>query len=116
MHNGIDIVCLFRFKEAAGKAAFLKRVFTDTEIGDSMAARSPFKRLAGGFAAKEACLKALGTGFGGEIGLKDIEVTYGGASPALKLHREAKRLLGDRRVFLSLAYSKELAVAAVLME
>ncbi|MBI5902975.1 MAG: holo-ACP synthase [Deltaproteobacteria bacterium] len=116
MRNGIDLVCLSRFKGAALKTAFLKRVFTDAEISGSLNARTPFVRLAGAFAAKEACLKALGTGFGKEAGLKDIEVEYGEAGPTLKLHRGAQRLLGGRSVFLSLAYSRELAVAAVLIE
>lgn len=116
MRNGVDLVCLSRFKEAAEKSAFLKRVFTGAEISEAMAARAPFVRLAGAFAAKEACLKALGTGFGKEAGLKDIEVSYGEAGPTLKLHRGARRLLGGRHVFLSLAYSRELAVAAVLIE
>lgn len=116
MRNGIDIVYLSRFKGAAGKAAFLKRVFTGAEISAARAARAPFVRLAGAFAAKEACLKALGTGFGRDVSLRDIEVEYGGAGPTLKLHCGAQRLLGGRSVFLSLAYSRELAVAAVLIE
>lgn len=116
MRNGIDLVCLSRFKGAAEKSAFLKRVFTDAEISEAMAARTPFVRLAGAFAAKEACLKALGTGFGKEVGLKDIEVEYGEAGPTLKLHHGAQRLVGGKNVFLSITYSRELAVAAVLIE
>lgn len=116
VHSGVDMVCLSRFKGAAGKAAFLKRVFTGAEINEAMAAREPFVRLAGAFAAKEACLKALGTGFGRDAGLRDIEVSYGEAGPMLKLRRGAERLLGGRSVFLSLAYSEELAMAAVLIE
>lgn len=116
MRNGVDLVCLSRFRGAALKDAFLKRVFTGAEISAAMAARTPSVRLAGAFAAKEACLKALGTGFGKEVGLRDIEVEYGAAGPTLKLHCGAQGLLGNRSVFLSLAYSRDLAVAAVLIE
>ena len=114
---GIDIVLISRIEAAARSASFLKKVFTETELGYSLKKKSPHKHLAGRFAAKEACLKALTTGFGKGVGWKDIEVVNASdGSPALKLRSGAKMHLSGRKAFVSIAYTKDLAVASVVVE
>lgn len=72
------------------------------------------------FAAKEAVMKALGTGWGSGVGWRDIEVVVRDAgAPAIQLRgRALERLLeiGARRVHLSLTHTRELAMAEVVLE
>ncbi len=114
---GIDIVSIPRIRDASRHENFLKRVFTGLELDYSLKRRTPCKHFAGRFAAKEACLKALTTGFGSGINWKDIEVVNSKEGrPLLRLGKEAKRHLSGRKIFLSIAYSKDLALASVIIE
>ena len=111
---GIDMESVPRFKGLAHKEKFLSRVFTEGEIAYSFGRRAPHKHLAGRFAAKEACMKALGTGLSDGIRWKDIEVVDAlDGGPGLNLSSAAKRRLAGRKAFLSITYSEELAVAFV---
>src|SRR6187549_1245148 len=65
---------------------FLRRVFTDGEIAYCMRQRDPVPSLAGRFAAKEAAMKALGTGHSRGVLWKDIEVFRTFGPPQLRLH------------------------------
>ena len=65
---------------------FLQRVFTPGEIAYCTRRRNPAPHLAGRFAAKEAAMKALGTGHSRGVLWKDIEVIRGGGPPRLQLH------------------------------
>jgi holo-[acyl-carrier protein] synthase len=113
----IDIVAISRMESAAKSPRFLKRVFTGTELEYALKKRSPHKHLAGRFAAKEACLKALTTGLARGAGWKDIEVVNSGdGNPVLNLYSEAKKHLSGRKVFVSIAYTKDLAMASVVVE
>ncbi|MBI1912019.1 MAG: holo-ACP synthase [Deltaproteobacteria bacterium] len=117
MHTGIDIASIERIKKASGNEKFLKRIFTDSELGYAFSKRLPFKNLAGRFAAKEACLKALTTGLARGLSWQDIEVyNEDDGRPHLRLRSEAKKLLGDRTAHLSISYSRELAIAFVAIE
>ena len=114
---GIDIVSLERFRASVGNGRFLNRVFTRSELGYSSKKRNPHRHLAGRFAAKEAFLKALRTGFSKGIRWKDIEVLNGAAGePLIKAHSRAKGLLKGRRPFVSISYSREVAAAFVAIE
>ena len=118
---GIDIESISRVRTAVEKEGFSRRVFTRGELRYALGRKAPERHLAGRFAAKEACAKALGTGFIEGLGLKDIEVVNGaapgeGRRPALKLHAGAKRLLGGRKAHLSIAYEEDLALAVVVLE
>jgi holo-[acyl-carrier protein] synthase len=70
---------------------FLRRVFTEEEIAYCTRRRNPVPHLAGRFAAKEACMKALGTGHSRGVLWKDIEVVRRGGPPQLRLHGGAAR-------------------------
>ena len=98
---------------------FLHRVFTDEEIAYCTRRRNPAPHLAGRFAAKEAAMKALGTGHSRGVLWKDIEVYRQGGPPQLRLHggaaRRAERM-GVQRSLLTITHSDTLAMAQVIMQ
>lgn len=97
---------------------FLHRVFTDGEIAYCTRRRSPVPHLAGRFAAKEAAMKALGTGHSRGVVWRDIEVVRAGGPPQLRFHggaaRHAERLQ-VRGTLLTITHSESLAMAQVLL-
>jgi len=114
--NGIDLVRVGRFREldAAIRARFYQRVFTEEErayIGDS------FEKAAGIFAAKEAAVKALGCGIG-IVTWQDVRVRHDGeGKPALELVGEAQetaRALGVLDFSLSISHTREFAAASAV--
>jgi len=97
---------------------FLHRVFTDAEIAYCTRHRDPIPSLAGRFAAKEAAMKALGTGHSRGVLWKDIEVFRQGGPPLLRLTGGALRrfdALHARRALLTITHSDTLAMAQVLL-
>jgi holo-[acyl-carrier protein] synthase len=115
--TGIDIESIERLGALAGNSRFLKRVFTVGEIGYSAGKRVPHRHLAGRFAAKEACAKALKTGLGAGVSLRDIEVVNAvDGRPGLRLFSRANEILGERTVFLSIGYQGDMAMALVVIE
>jgi holo-[acyl-carrier protein] synthase len=115
--TGIDIESIERLRALSGNSRFLRRVFTESELGYSAGKRIPHRHLAGRFAAKEACAKALSTGFGRGVGLRDIEVVNAvDGRPGLRLFSRANEILGERTVFLSIGYQGDMAMALVVIE
>jgi holo-[acyl-carrier protein] synthase len=97
---------------------FLQRVFTEGEIAYCTRRRDPASHLAGRFAAKEACMKALGTGHSCGVLWKDIEVARDGGPPQLRLHGGAERRATAMKVqksLLTITHSDALAIAQVLL-
>lgn len=97
---------------------FLRRVFTDGEIAYCTKRRDPAPHLAGRFAAKEAAMKALGTGHSRGVLWRDIEVIRLGGPPRLQLHGAAARhaaRLNVRDSLLTITHSDALAMAQVLL-
>lgn len=98
---------------------FLRRIFTDGEIAYATRRRNPAPHFAGRFAAKEAAMKALGTGHSQGVLWRDIEVVraaYG--PPTLKFHGGAARRLADLKAtnsLLTITHSQTLAFAQVLL-
>ncbi len=117
---GVDIVEIRRIANALrGSQAMARRVFTAQEIEYSSGRRNEFQHFAGRFAAKEAALKALGTGWQGGIRWVDVEVQSEGGRPQLLLHGKAKELYdasGATSAHLSITHSQEYAVAVVVLE
>jgi holo-[acyl-carrier protein] synthase len=112
---GIDLLEVGRLERALERHPRLAdRVFTSQELSYARARRRPATHLAARFAAKEAAVKALGTG---GLGLREIEVTSG-EPPELRLRgnaaREAKRQGVSLRV--SLTHSREMAAAVVIAQ
>ena len=97
---------------------FLNRIFTENEIAYCMRRRVPAIHFAGRFAAKEAAMKALGTGFSQGVVWRDVEVVRRGGPPQLQLHGGANRrftAIGGRSSLLTITHSDDLALAQVLI-
>ncbi len=114
---GVDAVDVARFRRIlARRPGFAARFFTDTEQADARRAPDPAESLAARFAAKEAVMKALGTGLGG-FALTEVEVRRGtgpgatAGAPSLVLHGAAAALAAQRagRAVPSLAHPHDRA-------
>ena len=119
---GIDIVEVYRIRETIERTPrFVTRVFTPAEQAycdaKGVAAAQSY---AARFAAKEACLKALQTGWRGKITWHDIEILSDETGvPSLLLIGEAKRLfekMGASKIHLSMSHTTEHAVSQVIFE
>ena len=116
--TGVDIIEVGRIRRVAETYGrrFLKRIYTDDEVAYCRG-RAP--QLATRYAAKEAVMKALGTGVRG-VRWRDIEVVRRrGQAPTIKLYGTAlarAERLGIDHIALSLSHSEEYAVASVVGE
>ena len=119
---GVDISEVDRIQEAITRHGprFLERVFTPAEIAYCNRHRNRAERFAGRFAAKEAAMKALGTGWSNGVRWVDIEVTrLPSGQPTIRLHGVAGQIgerLGMRRASLSITHSGNTALAHVIFE
>ena len=113
----IDIVSIQRLEWLVNDNAFLDRLLTDRERQYIFTKRYSHKHLAGRFAAKEAVMKALGTGWDKRVGWRDIEVrNCRSGKPMVLLHSKAKALLQGGKVFLSISYAGDIATAFAVIE
>ena len=121
---GIDIVEINRFKKSLRnkKKSILNRLFTKKEILICGKKKLYINCFTKRFAAKEALVKALGTGFRKNINFKDIEIknnTYGKPYFTInsKLKNKMSKTLGTKKfkVFLSMSDEKNYATANVLV-
>jgi len=121
---GVDVCEIVRIERAlAGRRGvrFRARVFTAGEVTYcEQRGRTAAQSYAATFAAKEAALKALGTGWSQGLGWRSVEVVRGaGGAPALALHGPARALArrrGVTRAHLTLSHAGALAVAMVVLE
>jgi holo-[acyl-carrier protein] synthase len=101
---------------------FTLRVFTarERDYCDGRGAAVAAQHYAARFAAKEAALKALGTGWSGGLSWQDVEITHDGAgAPTILFHARALELFrasGATRAHVSLSHTSEHAVAQVVLE
>ena len=113
--TGIDIASIERVKKSVNDDAFLDRLLTDSEREYIFSKRHPYKHIAGRFAAKEAVMKALGTGWSKGIGWKDIEVANApDGRPEVRLHSSTAVMY--EKILLSISYADGLAVAFAVIE
>jgi holo-[acyl-carrier protein] synthase len=117
---GIDATEIGRIGDAIGRYGdrFLRRIFTEEEIRYCSRHRDPTPSYAARFAAKEAGMKALGTGHSQGVLWRDVEVVRYDGPPQLRLHGGAARRfarLGGRSTLLTLTHSRDLALAHVLL-
>jgi holo-[acyl-carrier protein] synthase len=97
---------------------FMNRIFTDGEIAYCRRRREPAIHFAGRFAAKEAAMKALGTGHSQNVLWRDVEVVRRGGPPQLQFHGGAARrfaAMGAQSSLLTITHSETLALAQVLI-
>jgi len=122
LSTGVDIIEISRVEETLGRRGerFLTKVFTQEEIAYCEGKASRSASYAVRFAAKEAVMKALGTGWAKGIGFKDIEVVSNdGGAPSVRLHGAAERRfreVGGRSIHVSLSHSRDFAIAQAIIE
>lgn len=120
--TGIDVCEVDRMREAIERHGrrFIERVFTAGEIAYAESKHNRYERYAARFAAKEAGMKAIGTGWRRGVRWQDFEVlNQPGGRPVLRLHGEAARIASGmeiRNITLSLTHTRHQAVAFVVME
>jgi holo-[acyl-carrier protein] synthase len=120
--TGIDIAEVPRIREAIERYGqrFLNRIFTEGEIQYCESKANRVERYAARFAAKEAGMKAIGTGWNHGVRWRDIEVARKpGGRPSLVLHGKAAEFaakLGTTNIALSLTHTAEQAMAQVILE
>lgn len=119
---GVDMVEVARLRRTVERhPAFLQLHFTEEErtCAESLPAGRRFEFLAGRFAAKEAALKALGTGISGGVLLSEVEtLSAASGAPVLRLHGAALKLAeggGVTRFEVSISHDGGFAVAVVLL-
>jgi holo-[acyl-carrier protein] synthase len=118
MYPGTDLIEINRVSKALSRTPKLKmRLFTTMEITQCEQKGNPLESFAGRFAAKEAVLKALGTGLRG-LNWVDIEIINNDLGrPEVRLHGAALVLAKELSIYeirISISHSRELAVAFAL--
>jgi len=119
---GLDIAEIDRIESAIARhgAPFLERIYTPREIAYCESHKNKFERYAARFAAKEAAMKALGTGWRHGVRWRDIEVAREpGGRPTLHLEgaaREFAERLGVKNIALTITHSGNFALAQVIFE
>ena len=117
---GIDLVDCNRIQNSIERFGdrFLKRVFTAGEIAYSNSMKFPARHFAARFAAKEAAMKALGTGHSQNVLWRGVEVVRRGGPPQLLFHGGAEKrfsALGAQSSLVTITHSEHLALAQVLL-
>ena len=119
---GTDIQEIARVEKALARsgAAFLKKVFTPAEVRYCRRGHKSSERFTARFCAKEAFLKALGTGWASGVAWNEVEVgRRASGAPWLKLTGQAKqkaRRAGVKTLWLSMSHSSGYAAATVILE
>jgi len=118
--HGIDLVDFPRIQKMLDSHGdrFLNRIFTAAEQQYAHANKNGIEKLAGRFAAKEAVLKLMGTGWRGKIAWTDIEVTNNKTGqPRVTLTGEVKNIadnLGISRISVSITHTANFAIASAV--
>ncbi len=119
---GVDIAEVGRVRAAIERYGdhFVRRIYTPAEIAYVERKANRYERYAARFAAKEAGMKAIGTGWRGGVRWQDFEVAnLASGKPTLKLHGAAAKWaarLGVKSVALSLTHTADLGMAYVILE
>ena len=120
---GVDIVSNLRIKKSIKNNSFINRVFSKSEIYQSKKTKNKSNYFSKRFAAKEAFMKALGTGFRFNANFKDISVINNKeGKPELKVTSNIKKLLINRlkvkkfNLFISLSDEKNYSIAFVVIQ
>jgi holo-[acyl-carrier protein] synthase len=118
--HGIDLVDCPRIEamvERHGKR-FIERIFTVAEQAYAKANKNGIEKLAGRFAAKEAVLKLMGTGWRGKIAWTDVEVINNSSGqPEVTLSGEVEKIagkLGIKHISVSITHTANFAIASAV--
>ena len=121
--TGVDIVENSRIKKSIANNSFLNRVFTNKEILISKKIKNKTSYFAKRFAAKEAFVKSLGTGFRDGLNFKDISIIKDKlGKPSFFINKKIKKLIKKRfkinsfNFFLSISDEKKYSIAFVVFQ
>jgi holo-[acyl-carrier protein] synthase len=120
--TGVDLAEVGRIRASIERfgAKFIDRIYTPAEIAYVEQKANRFERYAARFAAKEAGMKAIGTGWRMGVRWQDFEVAnQRSGRPVLRFHGVAAQIadsLGVRNISLSLTHTSELGMAHVILE
>ena len=121
--NGVDIIKNSRINNSLKTKGFLNRIFTEKEIQQAKKLKNKINFYAKRFAAKEAFVKAIGTGFRSDINFIDIEIkNYKNGKPYISLSKKLNNFLKKKfkiqkyKVFLSLSDEKDYSIAFVVID
>jgi holo-[acyl-carrier-protein] synthase len=120
--TGIDIAEVPRMRKSIERFGlrFLQRIYTEGEMRYCDSKANRMERYAARFAAKEAAMKALGTGWNHGVRWRDCEVVrMPGGRPTMQFHGRAGEFaakLGVRNTALSISHTEEQAIAQVILE
>ncbi len=118
--HGIDLVDFGRIEEMIDRhgGRFLERIFTAAEQAYAESNKNSVEKLAGRFAAKEAILKLVGTGWRGKIAWTDIEIVNTAAGqPEVTLVGEVEEIanrLGIKHISISITHTANFAIASAV--
>ena len=116
--NGVDIIKNSRINNSLKIKGFLNRIFTEKEIQQGKKLKNKINFYAKRFAAKEAFVKAIGTGFRSDIKIKN----YRNGKPYISLSKKLNNFLQKKfkiqkyKVFLSLSDEKDYSIAFVVID
>ena len=122
MGIGVDLCEVDRVEAAIARHGerFLMRIYTAAERAYCESKVNRMERFAGRFAAKEAAMKAIGTGWRRGVGWRDFEVTRAtSGQPVMVFHGVARTIaegLGVTRALVSITHIKSMAMAQVILE
>ena len=120
--TGVDLAEVSRIRAAIERYGrrFIERIYTPAEIAYVERKANRYERFAARFAAKEAGMKAIGTGWRHGVRWQDFEVAnLPSGKPTLRFHGQAARFveaLGVKSIALSLTHTAELGMAHVILE
>ena len=121
--NGVDIIKNSRINNSLKIKGFFNRIFTEKEIQQGKKLKNKINFYAKRFAAKEAFVKAIGTGFRSDINFIDIEIkNYKNGKPYISLSKKLNNFLQKKfkiqkyKVFLSLSDEKDYSIAFVVID
>lgn len=116
---GTDIIEIKRIFKAIDRHGnrFIEHLFTESEIHYCKKYQDPIPHFAGRFAAKEAILKALGTGLKSPISWHDIEIKNdANGKPQIYLSEKLKKLFPKLAIYLSISHCETYATATAIAE
>jgi holo-[acyl-carrier protein] synthase len=123
IYQGVDLVGVAKFKEIFQRNKdFISDIFTEEERDYCLSKKDPYIHFAGRFAAKEACMKALGIGLSGagiDHTFQEIEVTsHSSGKPVISVNGWAAKVAAKKEIIqltVSISHSSDYAVATVIL-